>query len=73
MDSVSIDQAFTYHPPRGDIEILAYQTIRDTAKRFAFMIDAMVPDSREKSIAITKIREAVMWANAGIAINGGNE
>jgi hypothetical protein len=31
------------------------------------MLNELVPDSREKSLAITHLEEAVMWANAGIA------
>lgn len=29
------------------------------------------PDSREKSLAMTKLEECSMWANASIARNGG--
>ncbi len=32
-------------------------------------IDINVPDSREKSMAITKLEEVMFWANAGIARN----
>lgn len=31
------------------------------------MIDALVPDGREKSLALTHLEETVMWANAGVA------
>ena len=34
---------------------------------FSAFIDSLCPDSREKSLAITKIEESVMWANAAIA------
>jgi len=48
--------------------------LRDKAKEFAYMIDELVPDSREKSLAMTKLEDNgiyadVMWANAGIARN----
>lgn len=36
----------------------------------AHQIEGSVPDSREKSIALTKLEEALMWANAGIARHG---
>jgi hypothetical protein len=35
----------------------------------AAYISEKCPESREKSLAITKIEEAVMWANASIARN----
>ena len=34
-----------------------------------YLVDNLVPKSREASLAQTKIEEAVMWANAGIARN----
>ena len=57
---------FTYHPPKDD-QPVRYQEIRDMAHVFADMIIDMCPESREQSIAITKLEECVMWANAGIA------
>ena len=34
---------------------------------FAGLVDNLCPESREKSLAMTKIEEATMWANASIA------
>lgn len=63
-----IENAFTYHTPKeGQPE--KYQAIREKAKELAYLIDSLVPDSREKSLAMTKLEEASMWANAGIARN----
>ena len=60
---------FTYHPPKpGQAE--RYKVIRFWALDFATALDDhAVPDSREKSLALTKIEEAVFWANAAIARN----
>lgn len=63
-----IEKAFTYHPPKKHRAGM-YSSIRETAKMFAYVIDELVPDSREKSLAMTKLEECVMWANAGIARN----
>lgn len=61
-----IDKRFTYHPPKeGQPEI--YTELRNAAHALAVLFDIRVPDSREKSLAMTKLEEAVMWANAGIA------
>jgi len=62
---------FTYHPPTGN-QPQKYDNIRKNALAFAELIDAMCPDSREKSLAITNLEEAVMWANASIARNEGD-
>jgi hypothetical protein len=68
MDDKTINNNFMYHAPKeGQPEI--YQNIRSKAKELVFLIQHVVPESREKSLAITKIEEAVMWANAGIARN----
>lgn len=63
-----IESAFTYHAPKlGQPEM--YTEIREKAKELAYLIDSTCPDSREKSLAMTKLEECVMWANAGIARN----
>lgn len=59
---------FTYHAPRADQQP-RYEQIRDEARVLALTIDMLCPDSREKSLAITKLEEVVMWANAAIARN----
>lgn len=63
-----IENAFTYHAPK-DGQPAMYQAIREKAKELAYLIDELVPDSREKSLAMTKLEECSMWANAGIARN----
>jgi hypothetical protein len=61
-----IEHNFKYHTPKeGQPE--KYTALREQGKSLAYMIDELCPDSREKSLAITKLEEAVMWANASIA------
>lgn len=63
-----IEKAFTYHPPKeGQPE--TYQLIRGMAKDLATNLNVRCPQSRELSLALTKLEEAVMWANAAIARN----
>ena len=63
-----IENAFTYHAPKaGQPE--KYQAIRDKCKELAYLIQDLVPESREQSLALTKLEEVSMWANAGIARN----
>lgn len=68
MNNPKIDNAFTYHAPKEG-QPAKYQTIREKAKELAYLVDDLVPASREQSLAITKLEECVMWANAGIARN----
>ncbi len=58
--------SFTYHSPKDD-QPERYIHLRDKAKELASDICAMVPPGREQSLAITKLEEAIMWANKGIA------
>ena len=68
MDKNEIINRFTYHKPKNN-QPEKYNEIREYALRFSDLINSRCPDSREKSLAITKLEEAVMWANASIARN----
>lgn len=71
MEQCDLDKRFTYHPPVGD-QAEMYVQIRNKSKELAELINKLAPESREKSLAMTKIEEAVMWANASIARGGIN-
>lgn len=68
LDPEGLDNLFTYHPPTAD-DVPAYERIRNAGKALAQAIVEDTPPSRERSTAIAKVREAVMWANAGRACN----
>jgi len=63
-----IENIFTYHAPKGD-QVERYETLRTWARSMALLINANAPESREKSLAFTHLQQAIMWANAAIAIN----
>lgn len=59
---------FSYHEVKaGQPE--RFDGIRMKGLVMAMEVEGSCPDSREKSIALTKIEEAVFWANAAIARN----
>ncbi|RGE56158.1 Acb2/Tad1 domain-containing protein [Eisenbergiella massiliensis] len=63
-----IENNFSYHRVQeGQAE--RYERLREEAKELAYSIDALCPNSREKSLAMTKLEESIMWANASIARN----
>lgn len=68
IDQKEINRNFKYHAPKADQPAM-YEQIKNSGKQFALVINQLCLDSREKSIAITKLEEAVMWANASIARN----
>lgn len=65
-----IERDFNYHAPSA-ADITDMQALRDSARLLAHQINFLVPESREKSISLTKLEEVVMWSNAGIARNQG--
>ena len=66
MKQTEIENNFKYHAPTPK-QVGIYGSIRNAGKDLAELINAICPDSREKSLAITKIEESIMWANAAIA------
>lgn len=69
MERNDLKNRFEYHPPKDEETKFAHETIRNTMHRAASDVDLLCPDGREKSLAITKLEEAMMWANAAIARN----
>jgi hypothetical protein len=67
-DLEQLTKNFTYHAPKED-QPRRYTEIRDQGKAFAHAVLEDCPNSRERSLALTKIEEAVMWANSAIARN----
>lgn len=63
-----LDNSFTYHSPKED-QPARYVLIREMAKTLAELIVGETPKSREQSLAITHLEDAVMWANKAIACN----
>lgn len=66
MDELDIESRFTYHAP-SEKNITKFPTLRAAARQLAELINELCPECREKSLAITKLEEVIMWANAGIA------
>lgn len=63
-----LDKRFTYHAPKVG-HPNRYTFLRKEARKLAMNIIKQTPVSREQSIALTKLEEAIMWANAAIARN----
>ena len=68
-DIARLEKDFTYHPAKeGQAE--RYDEILEAGKGFAALILFVCPDSRERSLALTKIEEAIGHANNSISRNG---
>jgi hypothetical protein len=66
---MDIDNIFTYHSPTPE-QLPKYAEIRAKAKEMGQCIVDNTPGSADQTAAIRLLREAVMTANAAIALNG---
>lgn len=60
-----------YHPVVSPEQADAYEANRTKAIALANHFVRTTPVSREQSLALTALQEALMWANAAIACNSG--
>lgn len=65
--AMDVDHIFTYHPPTGN-QPDRYNSVREGARIFAHIILANTKPSPEQTLAIRKLQEATMFANASIAL-----
>lgn len=63
-----VHDRMTYHAPSQE-GIRRHSTLSVIFENVMQEVDAIVPPGREKSLALTKLEEAKMWASAGVARN----
>jgi hypothetical protein len=68
-NQVDLNDVFSYHAPQGD-DLEKYAKLRAAAKQFAEVILANTPRCADQTAAVRKVREAVMTANAAVALKG---
>lgn len=69
-----LERRFTYHPVKTGNTMdtdqpTRYSHLRRMGRELARNIVGNTPASREQSLALTKLEEAIFWANAAIARN----
>jgi hypothetical protein len=69
MDNEDLIRRFAFHPANTETGP-KHNRIRELCLILAADINGIVPEGREKSLAITKLEEVMMWSNAAIARNG---
>lgn len=67
MDREEIDNRFGYHPPRSQKRVGQHQVARNLFRNIAMSLVDLLPEGREKSTCITRLEEAMFWANAALA------
>lgn len=68
-DFEKLEHSLTNHPPKDEDVIRRFEHLREAAKDLGREIFNSCPPSRERSLAITKLEETVMWAVKSIAVN----
>lgn len=68
MDLEDLNNRFNYHAP-DDAKKIQHEGVRENIRISAEYFNRTLPECREKSLAITKLEEAMFWANAALARN----
>lgn len=74
MNQSDLDVIFTYQPPvdkdgnPDKNKLAAYEAIRAMGKELACTVLRHTSPGYDQGLAIDRIREAVMWANAAVAL-----
>jgi hypothetical protein len=65
-----INNDFVFHPPvEGSDQVQRYEHIRELCRQLAMELAKLCPPSRELSVALTSLDQAMFWGNAAIARN----
>ena len=67
MDPADIKHRFAFPAAADQEKRDAHASARQACRQAAERIDELCPEGREKALAITKLEEAMFWANAALA------
>ena len=69
MNTDELVNRFKYHPPKTDDVVAAHTAVRTQCMELALYLNGLLPEGREKALAMTHLEEVMMCANAAIARN----
>jgi hypothetical protein len=67
-DIQKLDNSYMYHTPKDD-QAERYNILRELTHDLSVKVMELCPQSRERSLALTQLETALMWANKSIACN----
>jgi hypothetical protein len=62
-----IEQRFAFHPATTDEKRNTHTSVRQQCRQLADALNALLPEGREKALAITHLEEVMFWGNAALA------
>lgn len=65
----ALERSLTNQAPRATVVIEAFEALRIPAKTWGHTILSICPAGRERSVALTKLEESLMWAVKSVALN----
>lgn len=67
IDPAELAHRFAFHAAPDQEKRDEHASVRQQVYRVAESLNERLPDGREKAVAMTKLEEAMFWANAAIA------
>jgi hypothetical protein len=65
--ALDLESIFSHHPPLNSETRVAHEDARAVCFNAANEFELLLPDSPEKTLAIRRLQEAMMYANSAIA------
>jgi hypothetical protein len=66
MDQTDLHRRFAFHKAT-EVTGPQHQEVRSLCRALAMALNTMLPEGREKALAITHLEEVMLWSNAAIA------
>jgi exoribonuclease R len=67
MSPGDIEHWFAFHAASRQEKRDEHTSVRQSCRQLADRLNELLPEGREKSLAVTKLEEVMLWANAAIA------